>query len=68
LETIGKAVVFTVLFVALFGLLVAWPTELLWNWLMPVVFGLPRIGFLQAWGLIALAGVFFKSSTTRTSK
>ncbi len=41
----------------LFGLLV----ELLWNWLMPEIFGLPTINYWQAFGLIILAKIFFGS-------
>jgi hypothetical protein len=32
---------------------------LLWNWLMPVVFGLACISFWQALGLLALARILF---------
>ena len=31
----------------------------LWNWLMPVLFGLHRIGFGQALGLLVLAKILF---------
>jgi hypothetical protein len=31
----------------------------LWNWLMPVLFGLHRIGFWQALGLLLLAKILF---------
>jgi len=34
-------------------------TLLLWNWLCPEIFGLPKIGFLQAWGLCALGNIMF---------
>jgi hypothetical protein len=34
----------------LFGFVVM----LLWNWLMPELFGLKRIGYWQAWGLLLL--------------
>jgi hypothetical protein len=33
--------------------------KLLWNWLMPAIFGLPPIRFWQALGLLALARIFF---------
>lgn len=39
---------------------------LLWNWLMPMIFGLPVLTFWQAWGLwilLGLIGGLFKSST-----
>ena len=41
----------------LFGLVV----RLLWNWLMPAIFGLPEIRYWQAWGLVLLAHILFKS-------
>lgn len=33
--------------------------RLLWNWLMPAIFGLPSITFWQAVGLLALARILF---------
>lgn len=33
----------------------------LWNWLMPVIFQLPTISFLQAAGLFALSKILFSS-------
>ena len=41
----------------LFGLVVMW----LWNWLMPDIFGLTTITFWQAWGLVVLSHILFKS-------
>ena len=41
----------------LFGLVVMW----LWNWLMPAIFGLTTISFWQAWGLVVLSHILFKS-------
>jgi hypothetical protein len=41
----------------LFGLIVM----ALWNWLMPEIFGLPTIAYWQAWGLVLLAHILFKS-------
>lgn len=35
-------------------------TMALWNWLMPVIFGLPRIGFWQSLGILVLAQFLFK--------
>ena len=40
----------------LFGFVVM----LLWNWLMPEIFGLKRLGYWQAWGLLALSSILFK--------
>jgi hypothetical protein len=41
----------------LFGFVVM----LLWNWLMPEIFGLGTITYWQAWGLVILAHILFKS-------
>ena len=43
-------------FVALFG----WIVMLLWNWLMPDLFGLKQVNYWKAWGLLALCTVLFK--------
>jgi len=48
-------VVLAVVFAFLFGFVV----KLLWNWLMPAVFGLAAITFWQAFGLILLAKILF---------
>ncbi len=44
------------------GILVGFPIMWLWNWLMPVVFGLPKITFLQAWGMFVLSNLLLKSN------
>lgn len=44
------------------SLLLAWPVKLLWNWLMPVIFGLPVITFWQAAGLMLLISILFRWS------
>jgi len=57
---IGMAIggVIIAAFIALiFGFVVMW----LWNWLMPDIFGLGRITFWQAWGLVVLSHILFKS-------
>ena len=58
-------------FTALFG----WVVMLLWNWLMPEIFGLPLINYWKAWGLLALSFILFKGiripheeSSRRTEK
>ena len=40
----------------LFGLLVM----VLWNWIMPEIFGLSTLTYWQAWGLVLLAHILFK--------
>lgn len=54
--------------ILLMGLLWAIPTMLLWDWLMPELFGLSTITIWQAWGLNILTGIFFKSKTNTTNK
>ena len=48
-------------------LLLTLPTMWLWNWLMPVIFGLPEIGFWQAFGLLILSNILFKNSSSSSS-
>jgi len=38
------------------------PLMILWNWLMPTIFGLTEITFWQACGLQLLATIIFKSN------
>jgi hypothetical protein len=61
--------VFDVLFAGLIILfvmaaLVSLPVMLLWDWLMPTIFGLKEITWFQAWGLLFLCGLLFKSDIT----
>lgn len=39
------------------SLVLAWPVQFLWNWLVPGIFGLGRITFFQAFGLKVLLGL-----------
>ena len=48
-----KVVVLVALALTVFGFV----TEHLWNWLMPVIFGLKTITFLQALGLVVLSKI-----------
>jgi len=50
-----KFVLFTVLFVAVFGFVVM----RLWNWLMPALFGWHLINFWQAVGILVLSKILF---------
>jgi len=58
-------------FAALIGLvaivivLLGYPLMLLWNWLMPNIFGLPEITFWQAIGLNLLSTILFKPTTIK---
>ena len=49
--------------VLILGIVMAFPTMWLWNWLIPTIFGLIKINVWQAWGLIVLCGILFKGAT-----
>lgn len=50
--------------VLIIGLSVMW----LWNWLMPLIFGLTKISFLQALGLSLLCNILFNIGTSNKNK
>ncbi len=52
---IGRGVLMGLAFVLVFGMFV----RLLWNWLMPGLFGLAEITYGQAIGMIVLAKILF---------
>ena len=41
-----------------------WVVMALWNWLMPDLFGLKRIGYWQAWGLLILCKILFRGGSS----
>jgi hypothetical protein len=43
-------------------MLLMWPTMLLWNALIPVLFGGPTLTYWQTFGLWVLCGALFRSS------
>mgnify|MGYP006988825383 CR=1 FL=1 len=59
LATVGFFGLYVVL-----ALIFAWPAQLLWNWLVPVIFAGPKITLWQALGLEILTGIFFRSGGT----
>ena len=56
LESVAAALVFS----AVFLVIAVIPVWLLWNWLMPVIFGLPTISLMQAVGVCALSYLLLK--------
>lgn len=67
-EIIGKFVILITVAVIL-GVLLSYPAMLLWNGcLVPAVNGVNQISWLQAWGLMILAGLFSAKITTTNSK
>lgn len=61
------AIIGIALYVAVMAIFAAWPIQLLWNWLVPTLFGGPIVTFWQAFGLMALSGLLFKSSSSSSS-
>ena len=57
--TIFMVCLVSILFVVL---ILSWPFQLLWNWLMPMIFGLPKITLLQELGLLTLSNLMFKTN------
>jgi hypothetical protein len=53
---------------SLICLLLGLPLMLLWNWLMPLIFGLPALTFWQAVGMNFLASILFGKTTTTKEK
>jgi phosphotransferase system glucose/maltose/N-acetylglucosamine-specific IIC component len=52
--------------IVVLGLLFSYPVMLLWNGcLVPAVDGIKEIGWLQAWGLMVLFGILFKTTVTK---
>lgn len=63
------AVVYAILFyllLVIFDLIFAYPFMLLWNWLMPAIFGLKVLTYWESLGLMILCGMLFKSSNVNT--
>ena len=58
LRIIGVAIV-GVCLAGLFALLFGWLVMLLWNWLMPALFGIKTITYWQAFGVTILAKILF---------
>lgn len=48
--------------IVILAIILSFPTMWLWNWLMPTLFGLAKITWVQALGLDILSGIFFRNS------
>ena len=51
--TLGILVISAIMFFVI-GMVLSIPLCLLWNWLMPFIFGLPKLNLLQTFGLSIL--------------
>lgn len=40
----------------------------LWNWLMPTIFGITTITYIQGWGISFLSGMLFRSTVKVNGK
>jgi hypothetical protein len=65
MKEVANAFFLIVGIVVVLGLLFSYPIMLLWNGcLVPAVDGVKEIGWLQAWGLMILFGLLFKTSVS----
>ncbi len=62
--TAVAAIIGAIVLAFVIALISAIPVWLLWNWLMPLLFGLKTVTFLQAWGLSFLSACLFKQTST----
>ena len=65
MKTTIEATLTAILIIALAAIILGLPLMWLWNWLMPTLFNLPEITFIQALGLNALTTILFKSTTIK---
>lgn len=71
METFIKGLGITVLIfvvIALFSFLFGWFIMLLWNALLPAIFGITTITYWQGVGLYLLTNILFKSTSTNNNK
>jgi len=57
-------VIISIVFLILIATILALPLMLLWNWLMPLIFGLTKITFWQALGVSVLCRILFSTIST----
>lgn len=49
-----------IIVICITGLILGYPLMLLWNWIMPYLFGLPILTYWKAVGLFFLCDLLFK--------
>ena len=62
-----KGVVYVILKLFFFAIFMAIPTMVLWNWLIPDIFGLCKIDYFQSCGLLLLTGFLFGYNTSTSN-
>lgn len=66
LVTAVGGIVTIIAMVIILGLVMSWPVMMLWNGcLVDAVSGVKEIGWLQAWGILVLCGMLFKTSVSK---
>lgn len=58
----------TTVLLLLVAFVIGFPVMWLWNWLMPVIFNLPTINFVQALGICLLSEFIFSAPSYGTNK
>lgn len=64
IQKIITAFLFGLISAVLLGAVTGLVIMFVWNAVIPEVFGLPAIGFIQAWLLTILCSLLFKTSVT----
>ncbi len=67
LKGIGTVVVYILLFVFFYSLIIALPVRILWNWIVPELFGLTKITYLQAFGISLLFRFLIPTSSNKSN-
>ena len=60
-DTIVRVIFFFLAYIGI-SIVCSIPFMLLWNWLMPDIFGLRQINLLEAFGLAMMSAILFKSN------
>lgn len=68
MKNIFQVIMLIVIAAPVIALVISIPVWLLWNWLMPSIFGLKTITWIQALGLAVLSRLLFKSHIGSSSK
>jgi hypothetical protein len=61
MENTLLVIAITVGIAIIIGMIIAVPIWLLWNWIMPSLFELPELTFLQTYGLFVLLSLIFNT-------
>jgi len=62
--TAAYARAISIVLAAIVCIVTALPVYYLWNWLLPVIFGIKAITFFQAWGISLFASTLLSKSNS----